>query len=173
MKNEIQPRIYVASLASYNAGILYGTWIDLEGKSEEDVMEEIHQMLLACPEHGEEWAIHDFELDGIRISESEAISTVVKIAELLEEYGEPFKVAFENFSDIDQAEEAVKESYQGCHKSLEDWAEQFADDTGLLSSIPENLRCYFDFERYARDAEISGDIWSESGSEGVHVFWNH
>lgn len=173
MKNQTESRIYVASLSAYNAGILHGVWIDLNGKDESEVWNEIKSMLAACPTgEAEEHAIHDFELGKIRISEYESISTILKIVELLEKHGEAFEIAYSHFSDLDEAEEAVKENHQGVFKSIEDWAESFADETGLLSAVPENLRGYFDFEKYANDLEMGGDIWSEGGSEGVHVFWS-
>lgn len=40
----------------------------------------------------------------------------------------------------------------------------YADETGLLDSIPDDLRCYFDFEAYGRDMEINGSfVETESG----------
>jgi len=43
-------------------------------------------------------------------------------------------------------------------------AEQYADETGLLSNIPDDLRYYFDFEAYGRDMEINGSfVETESG----------
>lgn len=120
----------------------------------------------------EEWAIHDYEMEGIKISESTSFEDCIKIQEAFDNHGEAFKVAYDNFGDVDQAITACEEDYQGCHKTLEDWAESFADDTGLLESVPENLRYYFDWEKYARECEIGGDIWSASGSEGIHVFFN-
>jgi len=38
-------RIYVASLSDYNAGLLLGEWIDLDGKDTDDVQGEIAAML--------------------------------------------------------------------------------------------------------------------------------
>ena len=43
-------RIYVACLASYNSGRLHGTWIDLDGKEESEVWNEINDMLARSPE---------------------------------------------------------------------------------------------------------------------------
>ena len=55
------PRIYVACLASYNSGILYGAWIDAD-QEPDAIMEEVSAMLKASPEEGaEEWAIHDYD----------------------------------------------------------------------------------------------------------------
>ena len=50
------------------------------------------------------------------------------------------------------------------------WAEQIAGETGLLSGVPDNLRAYFDFERYARDCELDGSIWTANPSESIAVF---
>ena len=47
------PRIYVACLASYNAGILHGRWIDADNGAEQ-VQEEIENMLAESPEYGAE-----------------------------------------------------------------------------------------------------------------------
>lgn len=92
--------------------------------------------------------------------------------EALEEYGDPFRVAFENFQDIEEAIEAVKDNYQGCFRSLEAYAMDWMDQTGGLSGLPENLRAYFDFAAFGRDME-SGDIWTaESEEGGIHVFLN-
>lgn len=32
------------------------------------------------------------------------------------------------------------------------------EDCGLLDEMPENLRYYFDVQRFARDLELNGDI---------------
>ena len=43
-------------------------------------------------------------------------------------------------------------------------AEMYADETGLLESVPEDLRMYFDFEAYGRDMNINGKfIETDSG----------
>ena len=39
-----------------------------------------------------------------------------------------------------------------------EYAEEYIDDTGLLDSMPENLRWYFDTEAFGRDLLISGDV---------------
>ncbi|QEU33463.1 MULTISPECIES: antirestriction protein ArdA [Stenotrophomonas] len=42
-------QIYVACLASYNAGVLHGEWIDLEGRDADDVGGEIARILRESP----------------------------------------------------------------------------------------------------------------------------
>ena len=44
----ISPRIYVACLASYNAGKLYGRWIDAN-QDADDIQSEVDAMLAASP----------------------------------------------------------------------------------------------------------------------------
>ena len=48
-------------------------------------------------------------------------------------------------------------------------AEQFVDEMGLLSEIPENLQYYFDYEAYGRDMELSGDVFEHNR----HWFWRN
>lgn len=204
------PRIYVACLASYNSGVLHGTWIDLDGKDADDVQQEINQMLREsqfpnvtcdCPDcdgprsdsldhavsfpscttcngtgqvpTAEEWAIHDAEDIPTSFGENPSLEAVVKYAEAFEEHGEPFKVWWENESDQDFDVDRFQEQYRGTYRSLEDYAEQWADDVGLLSEVPENLRYYFDFEKFGRDCELGGDIWTAPGGDGIYVFDNH
>lgn len=68
---EMTYQIYIASLGDYNAGILHGRWIELDGKNINDLREEINGILETSPyanqygEPAEEWAIHDYELEGI------------------------------------------------------------------------------------------------------------
>ena len=47
---------------------------------------------------------------------------------------------------------------------MEDVAREYAEQTGLLESVPDDLRMYFDFEAYGRDMEIGGRfIETDSG----------
>jgi antirestriction protein len=167
------PRIYVACLASYNSGILHGAWIDAD-QDPADIHAEIQAMLAKSREPvAEEWAIHDY--DGFfshRLGEYESIETVADIAGLIAEHGE---VGAELISHCDSpaaAREALDENYRGAFDSPAAWAEQFLEDTGSLSQIPEPLRGYFDFEAYARDAELSGDIFVIEVDHQHHVFWS-
>src|SRR5581483_3902347 len=67
---EIIPRIYVASLADYNAGRLHGVWIDA-AQEPDDLQLHINAMLARSTEPiAEEWAIHDFEgFNGLHLGE--------------------------------------------------------------------------------------------------------
>ncbi len=74
--------------------------------------------------------------------------------------------------DLDEAPDLFNDQYAGTFDSLAAWAENLADETGMLESVPESLRNYFDFEAWARDAELNGDVWTADVPSGIAVFWN-
>ena len=168
------PRIYVACLAAYNGGRLHGAWIDAD-QSADEIHDAIKQMLSRSPEPGaEEWAIHDHDnFQGIEIGESTSIENVAAIAELLREHESAGAIAYNHFSDLDEARKALTDQYYGEWSSLADWAEDYLKDTGGLENVPEALRNYIDFARWANDLEMSGDIFSEEVDGKVHIFSNH
>jgi antirestriction protein len=171
----VTPRIYVADLAAYNGGTLQGEWIDAT-QDPEDIHAEIQKMLAASPEPiAEEWAIHDYEGFGdLRLGEFEDIENVSRVAKLIEEHGLLVAAIVSHFGGLrylDEAERALEESYQGTFRSLAEWAESYAEDTGIDCGEP--WRNYIDFERWGDDAEMGGDIFTIDVPDGVAVFWQH
>lgn len=172
------PRIYVACLASYNAGILHGEWVDLDGT--ETIEERISEILEASPEEdAEEWAVHDHELCGY-LSEYPGIDTLNAIQDAFEKV-EAKGIEWEAFGEFcahrgDDIEadkvEMFSEAYAGTWDSLEDWCENFLEETGQLESVPENLRYYFDYAAFARDMAVNDVFTIEHNGETL-VFWNH
>ena len=59
------------------------------------------------------------------------------------------------------------DAYAGQYESPEDYAYEWIDDTGVLSSAPEHLRMYFDYEAFARDLFINDLAFGDKG----HVFY--
>lgn len=55
----------------------------------------------------------------------------------------------------------VEEAYAGEYENWEDFAYQFAEDTGMLSSMEESLKCYFDYGRFGND--LSYDYFESNG----------
>lgn len=162
------PRIYVACLAAYNEGRLHGAWIDAD-QDAEGMETDIQAMMDASPTKGEEWAIHDSE-NMPRLEEGEDLETIAKIAEMMAEHGEIFSALVDLHSTVDEAVTAIEDCYEGEWASIEDWAESWLEDTGSLQNVPENLRYYIDFEKWARDAEMGGDIYTLKVNGSVHVF---
>lgn len=154
-------RIYVASLSDYNAGILHGRWIDLDGKDTNDLQDEVNEILAESPyakqygEVAEEWAIHDYELGGIRVSEYTGLERIVKIAEALEEHGEVLAIYVNDVVDFDQAVETFEDAYLGEYDSFLDFATNLFDEL-YGDCVDERIRFYIDYEAFSRDLEAEG-----------------
>ena len=172
-KNKASPKIYVACLASYNNGILYGEWVDAT-QDLETIEEEIAEILKASPTpNAEEWAIHDYDdfyEVGNTLGEHPCLKEVIKVAKFIAEHGELAAKLIAHCDDIEEAIEAMEDRYHGCYKSLEDYAKEFTNDT---TTIPEQLKYYIDYKKMANDWKLGGDIFTiELGVEEVHVFSN-
>lgn len=170
MSDEI--RIYVADLAAYNSGYLRGVWIDAT-LDIADIQDEINKMLSGSPvSDAEEYAIHDYEgFDGYRLGEYEGIDTAHEIALFIEEYPEFGGALLNHCGDLAEARNAAESSYCGCYSSVADYAQELTEQS---TQIPESLQFYIDYERMARDMEMSGDVFTiETGFQEVHIFWNH
>lgn len=168
-------RIYVACLASYNAGTLFGKWIDA-AQTADEIREEISEMLKNSPESGaEEWAVHDFEGFGsISLGEWPDLQRVSKIASLLEEYGDAFSLWYQHqdgsYVELDEMEERFNEQCHGAHDSKEAFADYLLESTGEIMSVPEWARRYFDYHTYARDLELEGSYSFVSANGQVYVY---
>lgn len=190
-QSPVEPRIYVASLTDYNAGILHGAWVEASLPTE-DMQASVDQMLADSPtarrygEPAEEWAIHDYEGFGphAHIAEYESLATVGALARGIAKYDEAFVAwwshdppgAEGSEGDLDRR---FEESYQGEYSSLEAYGEQTLDEMGLsiddIPEIPESLRPYvrIDAEAWVRDLVYGGDIFTISSRTGIYVFWNY
>lgn len=96
-QDEDAPRIWVACLSAYNAGIGHGLWIDATQDADE-IKEDIQWMLSWSPvsetETCEEWAIHCYEnFNGVTLGEYESIEHVSEIAQALEDADDAWALA--------------------------------------------------------------------------------
>ena len=162
-------QIYVACLAAYNNGHLHGKWIDAN-RPAWAIYDDIRDVLNTSPiVDAEEWAIHDYEGFGaIFISEYEGIERVSELAGFIAEHGELGPELLSHFDDIEQANAALEDGYHGSFASLADYVQELTEDTG---QIPEHLRFYIDWDAMARDAEMSGDVFTvQTAHVEIHVF---
>ena len=164
------PRIYVACLAAYNNGYLHGAWIDADQDAGQ-IRDEIAAILARSPvEDAEEYAIHDYEgFESVSISEYAGIDSVARMAAFIAEHGALGAGLLEQFSgDMDQAESTLEDCYHGQFASLADYMEELTSES---ITIPEALRYYVNWEAMARDADMSGDLFTIETAHGeVHVF---
>lgn len=153
-------RIYLTNLGKYNEGYLIGRWIDLpcSGEDLETVLKEIG----IDGENYQEYFITDYENDfDIEVEEYDAISKLNELAKKLEELEDYeikiFRAYMYQGYNVEYALDHLDDAciYYNCD-SMTDVAEQYCEECGILDSIPENLRYYFDFETYGRDMSFEG-----------------
>lgn len=174
----LSPRIWVGSLADYNAGRLHGDWLDAAVEDDE-LLAGVHRILASSHEPGaEEHGIFDFDEFGTyRVGEYDRLEQVAAVARGIAEHGRAF-AAWADFHDGEPGMLAMfEDSYLGAWDTVEAWAEEMLDDLGLDAEldriVPDSLRnyVYIDYAGFARDAELGGDIWTETNSDGgVWIF---
>lgn len=170
LKTTFEPRIYVACLAAYNNGYLHGAWIDA-AQEPWSIYDDVKAMLTASPIAGaEEWAIHDYEGFGdVRIEEYTGFERVSALASFIAQHGEIGAALLDYYcGDLEEAQEAITDRYMGEHASLADYVQEVTEET---TTIPQALHYYIDWQAMARDAEMSGDVFTVSTAyDVVHVF---
>jgi antirestriction protein len=178
-----RPRIYVASLLDYTSGVIHGAWIDA-GQDVATLEAKVQVMLAASPttaktgEAAEAWAIHDFDGGGLHrlpLGEHESLADVPRIAQLLNDHGEPFIVLAQpaGLGDLDFLEAAVRDSFVGHWSSVEEFAEHVFDDMGastFIENAPQHLRPFLmlDVEKMAE--QMASELTILDGQAGVYIF---
>jgi antirestriction protein len=170
MKSTETPRIYVACLASYNAGTLYGAWIDCNQDSDA-IQDAIKTMLAKSPMlNAEEYAIHDHEgFGGLRVNEYHDLDELAETASFISEHEDVALAALSNYNDLEDAKRHVEDGFRGVYGSVTDYAEELFDDC-YAHQIPQNLRCYIDYESFGRDLELGGDINAVDYNGQCYIF---
>jgi len=161
-------KIAVESWELYNNGILMCKWWDTETDSLEDVysyFREVHKAKGFSDDL--ELFVADYEDDLGLYSGSDSVEYAYEISEKLEGLDDEEKSAVELLldhgvvSDLDDAIEHKDDLINTGETSMEDVAYNYIEETGMLDSMPENLRGYFDFEKFGRDMEIEGSFFTD------------
>jgi antirestriction protein len=176
LRNE-GPRIYVASLSDYNAGILHGEWIRADQEPDE-LSEAVQGMLERSSTPGaEEFAIHDFERFGhYRVGEYDSLGWVSRVARGTIEHGQAFGAWADHCNHDEDDLAHFEDAYLGTWGSMTEYAEELLDDLGYLravdEAVPDMIQPYVrvDIDAFARDLELSGDITAVEHGDGVWLF---
>ena len=159
-------RVHVGTFGKYAAGSLKGKWLDLEDYNDKEEFMKACQELHA-DEDDPEIMLQDHEgVPSQFIGESwidEKLWDYLN-SDIDDEVKEAYMALFDEWN-----EDQCNDRYEGKYRSDEDYAEHLSEDIGMLESIPEYLRFYFDFEKYARDMSINGEFKEENG----HYFSNY
>ena len=163
---------YITNLGRYNEGILAYKLISFP-ISDEELNEALAS--IGCKyvdENGvvhnplyEEYFFSDWECEipfGFGEYESvEDLNIIAERVEALEAYEQDvLKVIMEEHtSDVDEALRIVEDNdyrtWDSCD-SMADVAEAMAAEYDYLNEVPENLRCYIDYEKWGRDLKLEG-----------------
>lgn len=162
-------KVYVGTYRKYNEGSLAGDWLDLtDYSSKKDFIEaclELHD-----DEKDPELMFQDWEdIPADFIGESSIDEKVWEWLELSEDDRQTVAIYLEEVDRNAPFEEAL-ECYEGEFDSEEDWAVDFWDHTGMLGEVPKFAQNYIDFEQFARDARMGGDIHFVPKGRRVRAF---
>jgi len=169
-KKKMEPKIYVACLAAYNSGILYGVHIDATLEPD-DMLDLIGEMLEKSPIEGaEEWAIHDFDDFGhLNLSELEDLQQVHDIACFLVEKGELGARLLKEFGEnVDEARRVMDEDFIGKYDSLRDYVHEMVDE--YYNDLPEFISHHLDYK--AMERTLSHDLIEIELDGYVYLYHN-
>lgn len=171
------PRAWIGCLACYNAGRLVGEWYDAEQADAVNIDSlHIDAGTVARVSCEEMWVM---DTDGLPVSREMSPAEAAEWGRVLAEVPEWQRGALaawvrsgdyiaEGMGDIPSLPD-FEERYAGEWDSFSDYAWELAEDTGMLSEIPEWARPYFDMDAYARD--LAFDHTTERAPNGgVYVF---
>ena len=107
-----------------------------------------------------EYAIHDYELP-FPVDEYTSIEEINRLCEMVNELPDEIQEELsELVGCVGSLEELCEKAdqifyYPDC-ETMADFAECYLEETGILESIPSELRNYIDYEAYGRDLSFSG-----------------
>lgn len=165
-------RIYVGTYSKYNSGSIKGAWLDLEDYSDKAAF------LAACralhsDETDPELMFQDYEDFPKAFYDESSVSDDLWNWLELDEDDRDLLAAYQDAIGDDADIADARDAFMGNGYDTEaDWAAEYLEETGMLESIPENLRNYFDYEAYARDARLGGDVVFYRDGSGIWVFHN-
>jgi antirestriction protein len=167
------PRVYVGTYAKYNSGSIKGEWLDLDDYSDKE------SFLAACAElHKDEsdpeLMFQDFEsVPAGMVSESHISDDLWDWLALDDDDKELLSVYREHVRDDGGIDDARDAFMSKGHNTEADWAAEWLEETGGLEGVPAHLENYIDFESYARDARLGGDVCFVRHDGELWVFSNH
>lgn len=176
-----EPQIWAGCESCYSTGRLVGVWIDAVGAAD-ITAEEIHADSNVDPAVSgcEEFVCMD--TDGLPTTGEPSLDEAARWGDLYEEVGPeqwPAICAWVrsgNYTAEGDTDYPVvsdfEEAFCGAWTSFQEYAENMAEDIGLLNDVPDDLRGYIDMDRWARD--LAYDYSVVDGPDcTVYVFRNH
>lgn len=170
------PSVWIGCLACYNEGRLVGDWFDAED-ADEITAQDIHGAHARAGTHDELWVMDtDGDMPVRREMSPHEAAQWARAVLSVPEHQRAALCAWVRSGDY-VAEGTgelpsipdFEERYCGQWDSFRDYAEQLADDTGLLQGVPEGVARYFEWAAWTRDLAFDFTVADARGG-GVHVF---
>lgn len=163
-------KVYVGTYRKYNSqSSLKGDWLDLTDYSSKA------DFIAACldlhdDEEDPELMFQDWEdIPADFIGESMIDEKVWEWLELSKDEQQTVAIYMDDVNRNAPIQEAL-DCYEGEFDSEEDWAVDFWDQTGMLDRVPEQVQGYIDYEKFARDARLGGDMTFVRKGHRVRAF---
>lgn len=158
--------IYVGTYEKYNRGSLAGEWVKLGDFSS---IEEFYSYCkeLHKDENDPEYMFQDFEAPEFMwglINEGYISPDIYEIAGKLDEVDIDMIAAYVDATGEPLSLEVIEKAedrFYGYFENDYDLGFDYAEASGIIDSIPENLRFYFDFDKLGRD--LSHELISSGG----------
>ena len=158
---------FITNLGKYNEGELMGMWISFP--VDEDELETVYSEIGINEEYEEvfftDWEYDDIECDFGEYENIEHVNYLAEQLEILTEYDiEKLGVYLEAIND--DLEEALNELdrctfWNGY--SLEEVAQELAEECGDLRNVPGWIACHIDWEGVARELGCDGYYEASNG----------
>lgn len=171
------PRIWVGCLACYNAGRLVGRWFGCTDPDEVDAidLEAVHADAGGPRPDCEELWIMDSEM--LPVDREMGLLEAKEWAECVQEAGlerwPAVSAWVRSGAHVTQGRGDIpsivdfEERYQGFWESFAAFAENLADETGMMAGWPEEAVTYFSWTRWRRDLVAGGDYFTCAGEAGT------
>lgn len=172
------PRVWLGCMHHYNSGYLVGAWFDAE-RADEVTVADVHEGSgLSYAECEEIWG---YDHENIPVSGEMSPADAAAWGSALGEVDKHLRPALlawvrsgnyvaEGNTDLPCIPDFL-ERYCGEWADFKDYAQQLADDIGLLDGVAEEIARYFDWDAWTRD--LAFDYTTEDNPDGgVYVFRN-
>lgn len=166
------PRVYVGTYAKYNSGNLAGRWVDLDNYTDpDDLLTDLAD--IHADEADPEYMCQGWEgVPDSLAAECPDWEQVLAWVTLDEDDREVLDAWMSYGREFDP--DAAQEAYFGTYETLADYVEEFWRDCGGFEEADGDQwfhpTRYIDWERMAKDLEMSGDVFTVETDEGVMVF---
>ena len=157
--NTTTPAVYVGTYHKYNSGSLSGKWLNLTD------FDDKAEFVAACHalhanEHDPELMFQDIEGIPSQFCSESSVNWdfIDAYKQAKDESNDAAFIAWaEHYGVCDY--DTFRGAYLGEAESEEAFAIEYAEETGILSSIPETLQKYFDYDAFTRDLFCDGYLF--------------